>query len=217
MAHPNARLEAFCDGVFAIAITLLVIDIKAPHLPAAATPAEMWEALKHILPSVYAFVLSFGIILITWVNHHQAMKAVSKSSMPFVYANGFMLLTVAFMPFPTSLLGDSLFTDHASPAVILYSLTHVMQAFAWTLFCRTSYQPVFLGVHPSDRAIAVRAERMSYAAMAFYSGCAVAAIWVPHVIAGAITMIWIVWLVYGIRIRPFAGRGADEGPLPERA
>lgn len=118
-SNPNARLETFCDGVFAIALTLLIIEVKAPHLPHDSTSAEMWAELKRILPSIYAFVLSFGIILITWVNHHQAMRAVAKTSMPFIYANGLLLLAVVFMPFPTSLLGESLFTEHASPAVIL--------------------------------------------------------------------------------------------------
>jgi uncharacterized membrane protein len=210
VAHPNARLETFCDGVFAIALTLLIIEIKAPHLPHDATPAALWAELRRLLPSIYAFVLSFGIILITWVNHHQAMRVVAKTSMPFIYANGFMLLTVVFMPFPTALLGQSLFTDHAAPAVVLYSGTHVLQGFAWTLFCRTSYRPVYLGRDPGDREIALKSERMSYAAIAFYTMCAVAAIWIPHLVAGAITAVWIVWLVYGIRIpTSAAGSSAD--------
>jgi uncharacterized membrane protein len=128
LAHPNARLEAFCDAVFAIAMTLLIIEIKAPHLPHDATSGELWAALKALLPHAFAFVLSFGIILITWVNHHEVLKVIERSSMPFIYANGFMLLTCVIMPFPTALLGNSLFTDHAAPAVVLYSSIHVLQA-----------------------------------------------------------------------------------------
>ena len=103
--QPNSRLETFCDGVFAIALTLLIIDIKIPAPDAIATTRELWLALKHLTPSVLAFVLSFAIILITWVNHHGVFRLVNKSSAGFIYANGFLLLTVVFMPFPTALVG----------------------------------------------------------------------------------------------------------------
>src|SRR5277367_6440416 len=115
--NPNSRLEAFCDGVFAIALTLLIIDIKIPKVN---TTAEFWFQLKEIVPSILAFLLSFAIILITWVNHHQSMKLVSKLCPSFIYANGFLLLTVVFLPFPTALIGEYILTDHAAPAVILY-------------------------------------------------------------------------------------------------
>jgi TMEM175 potassium channel family protein len=78
-AHPNTRLEAFCDGVFAIALTLLIIDIKIPSSEVIGTTREMWLALRHLTPSILAFVVSFAIILITWVNHHAAFKLVNKS------------------------------------------------------------------------------------------------------------------------------------------
>lgn len=131
--NPNSRLEAFCDGVFAIALTLLIIDIKVPSTREINSTAEFWLALKHIAPSIFAFVLSFTIILITWVNHHASLKLINNSSPSFIYANGFLLLTVVFIPFPTSLLGEYIVTDHAAPAVILYNSTLVVQALGWTL------------------------------------------------------------------------------------
>ena len=65
-AHPNTRFEAFCDGVFAIALTLLFNDIKIPASEGIGTTRELWLALRHLGPSICAFVLSFAIILITW-------------------------------------------------------------------------------------------------------------------------------------------------------
>jgi len=65
---PSSRLEAFCDGVFAIAITLLIIDIKIPSTEKIDSTAHFVQALKRVTPSIFAFVLSFIIILITWVN-----------------------------------------------------------------------------------------------------------------------------------------------------
>jgi uncharacterized membrane protein len=60
--HPNTRLEMFCDGVFAIALTLLIIDIKIPSSEVIGTSREMWLALRHVAPSIFAFVVSFAII-----------------------------------------------------------------------------------------------------------------------------------------------------------
>ena len=102
--HDNARLEMFCDGVFAIALTLLIIDIKVPQGQIEST-RDLWLALGHLWPSIFAFALSFAIIFITWVNHHRFFRLVSKPSGLFVYANGFLLLTVVVIPFPTALMG----------------------------------------------------------------------------------------------------------------
>src|SRR6187399_2448222 len=119
--NPNTRLEAFCDGVFAIALTLLIIDIKIPSSAEINNTADFWHVLKSIAPSVFAFILSFIIILITWVNHHNSLKLINRSSASFIYANGFLLFTVVFIPFPTALLGQFIGTEHAAPTVMLYN------------------------------------------------------------------------------------------------
>src|SRR5262245_58081122 len=121
--NPNSRLETFCDGVFAIALTLLVLDIRSPSTTEIHSTADLWLAMLQLVPSVFAFVLSFTIILITWVNHHASLKLLHKSSAAFIYANGFLLLTVVFIPLPTRLLGEYLLTDHSAPAVVLYEST----------------------------------------------------------------------------------------------
>ena len=131
--QPNSRLETFCDGVFAIALTLLVLDIKIPRADAVGTTRELWLALRHLVPSVLVFVLSFVIILITWVNHHAAFRLVNRSSAVFMFANGFLLLTVVIMPFPTALVGEYLLTDHAAPAVVIYNAVTAVQAAGWIL------------------------------------------------------------------------------------
>jgi uncharacterized membrane protein len=113
--------------------SLLIIDIKIPAPDANATTRELWLALTHLAPSVFAFVLSFTIILITWVNHHGTFRLVHKSSSAFIYANGFLLLTVVFMPFPTALIGAYLLTDHAAPAVVIYNAVTAVQAIGWIL------------------------------------------------------------------------------------
>jgi uncharacterized membrane protein len=195
----NARLEAFCDGVFAIAITLLVIDLRLEAPDKIASTREFWLALQHLLPSVFAFLLSFVIILITWVNHHAALKLVRGSSVAFNYANGLLLLTVVFIPFPTSLLGSFLWTDHAAPAVVLYNAVLAVQAIAWIAISSTA---LARGLAAEGTATARLRQngRHGYAAMGFYSLLAVLAVWIPFVVAIVTTVSWLVWLALGIRM-----------------
>ena len=203
MSEPNpySRLEAFCDGVFAIALTLLIIDIKIPSTAEINNTADFWHALKHTVPSMFAFVLSFIIILITWVNHHNALKLGNKSSASFIYANGLLLLGVVFMPFPTSLLGEYIVTDHAAPAVILYEVTMALQAIGWVLITQAALKD-HLG--KSEKANLQIRKNGQYAFFAFwlYILCAIIAIWFPLTIAIVTSLIWIFWLIWGIKIKP---------------
>ena len=197
-ANPNSRLEAFSDGVFAIALTLLIIDVKLPATESIRSTSDFWRALQHITPSIFAFILSFGIILITWVNHHAALKLVNKSTASFIYANGFLLLTVVFTPFPTSLLGEFLLTDYAAPAVVLYDSVIALQAVGWILLTRAALTNQLT----KDEASTVTMReslRNGYFAFWLYSLLAIIALWFPLAIAIITTLSWIIWLVISLR------------------
>jgi len=196
----NARLEAFCDAVFAIALTLLIIDIRLPSPSTINDSAGVWLALKHILPSIFAFVLSFIVILITWVNHHACLKLVNKSSSSFIYSNGFLLLTVVFVPFPTALIGDYLLTDHAAPAVFLYNAILAIQGIAWVFLCGTVVKNNLTKDEKSTAQTRVN-RRNGYFAFAVYSLLAIIAFWFPLVVAVVTTLTWIFWLILGISIK----------------
>jgi uncharacterized membrane protein len=198
--NPNSRLEAFCDGVFAIALTLLIIDIKIPSAAEINSTAEFWQALKHIAPSIFSFVLSFVVILITWVNHHNGLKLVHKSNSTFYYANGFLLLTVVFIPFPTSLLGEYLLTGYAAPAVILYNAVLSLQSIGWILIAGTALKNQLC---KSEYAISeIRKNRLyGYFAFVLYTLCAMLAFWFPLAIAALTALTWIFWLLAGINIK----------------
>src|SRR5215472_9467241 len=140
-ASDKSRLETFCDGVFAIALTLLILEIKIPAPSAINTTSDLWLALEHLAPSALSFLLSFIVIFITWANHHAGPKLVHKTSPQLIYANGFLLLSVVIHPFPTALLGTYLFTDHAAPAVSLYSAVCGLQGVAWFFVTLTALKP----------------------------------------------------------------------------
>ncbi len=98
-----ARIEAFSDGVFAIAMTLLVLEIRPPMRDAVAS-AGLWHALGQQWPSYAAFLLSFAIIGIMWANHRNIFRYIARANHTFVMLNAALLLCTVFLPFPTALL-----------------------------------------------------------------------------------------------------------------
>jgi uncharacterized membrane protein len=125
---------------------------------------------------------------------------VNRSSASFIFANGFLLLTVVFLPFPTALLGEYLLTDHSSPAVILYVSTMAFQAIGWILLTRAALKNQL----PKDEksAVTIRENRKyGYYGFTIYSLCAIIAFWFPLTIAIITTFIWIYWLILGINMK----------------
>jgi len=110
------RLEAFSDGVFAIVITLLVLDIKIPHIGYQALPGELVAAL----PSIASYVLSFIVIGLYWAFHHFYVDKLKKIDGTILFLNILTLLLISFMPFPTSLMGAYPLTPIP---VLMYGLT----------------------------------------------------------------------------------------------
>ena len=118
----NARLETFCDGVFAIAITLLILEIKVPPLDSVHSVADLWRDVGKLWPSFFALSLSFMIILISWLGHHNLLKAIDKTSSQFLLANGYFLFTLILMPFSTAFMAEYLDTSYAQPGIVVYCL-----------------------------------------------------------------------------------------------
>src|SRR6516165_10435494 len=116
----TGRVEAFSDGVIAIAITLLILEIKVPKV-AELTSAGLWPKLLGLWPSFLAFVMSFGTILVMWVNHHRIFRLVRTTDYPFLYWNGLLLLTITFVPYPTAVVAQHLTGPDATVATAFYS------------------------------------------------------------------------------------------------
>jgi uncharacterized membrane protein len=123
------RIEAFSDGVFAIAITLLIIEIGVPRLQGGESLAH---ALGDLWPSYGAYVLSFLMIGIYWANHHAFFKLFVRTDHVFLMLNVFFLMCIAFLPFPTAVLGDYLDNaDERQAAASFYALGLLLPAFGW--------------------------------------------------------------------------------------
>ncbi len=116
----NSRLETFCDGIYAIAITLLILEIKAPEIGNIHSAQELKHDLLLQWPSWFAFLLTFLTLFISWVNHLHMIALLNKTSNTFIYANGFLMLTVVVFPFSTMLLGRYINTEFSTLPVVLY-------------------------------------------------------------------------------------------------
>jgi uncharacterized membrane protein len=121
-AVSSGRLESFSDAVFAIAITLLVLDIRQP-----AESGPLWDALVRAWPSLLAYALSFLLIGVVWVNHHSVFHLIARVDLGLMWFNLLLLMDVAFMPYPTELLADALNSQRgAAGATICYGGTLVV-------------------------------------------------------------------------------------------
>src|SRR6266508_3844418 len=104
----TVRLEAFSDGVFAIAITLLVLEIRVPELETVAHHGGLWPALVALWPSYLGYLISFVTIGIMWANHHALFKYIRRCDRYFLIVNVVFLMGIAFVPFPTAVLAQHL-------------------------------------------------------------------------------------------------------------
>ena len=102
---PKGRIEAFSDGVIAVAITLLVLEIKLPH-PESVSPELLGSALIALFPKLLCYFVAFLFITIWWVAHHQLFQIIRRADRGLLWLNSLFLMCLAFFPFPTALLGE---------------------------------------------------------------------------------------------------------------
>lgn len=114
------RIEAFSDGVFAIVITLLVLELHTPEIQNKADWAELFYALYALAPKFLGYVLSFFFVAVFWVSHHQFFTTLNFSKRGLLWINNLFLFFVTFIPFPTGVLGAYL---NNKTAVIFFGLT----------------------------------------------------------------------------------------------
>jgi uncharacterized membrane protein len=136
--------------VFAIAITLLIIEIGVPHV---GEHGSLLDELVHLWPSYLAYVISFLVIGVVWANHHNRFRLISRSDQVFLVINILTLMCVAFIPFPTALLSEYIRDEaHRTTAVAVYSGTLAMNAVFFTLlwlYAATNYRLIDRSVDPS--------------------------------------------------------------------
>jgi TMEM175 potassium channel family protein len=126
----TSRLEAFSDGVFAIAATLLVLEFTV------SSNGDLGHHLLHLWPSYLAYATSFLTIGVIWMNHHFCVETIGRADRTLMFLNLLLLLTVAFMPFPTRLVAHYLQRPGEQSAVYAYDATFVLMAIIYNVWWR---------------------------------------------------------------------------------
>ena len=151
--NDTGRIEAFSDGVFAIAITLLVIEIGVPHLEGEGT--TLFGALVEQWPSYLGYAISFLQIGVIWANHHNRFRFIARSDHLLLFLNILFLMCVAFIPFPTALLADYLLSpvaERTTTVGAVYAGTLAVTAVFFTLlwlYAAANYRLVNRNLDPS--------------------------------------------------------------------
>lgn len=128
------RVEAFSDGIFAIILTLLVLELSVPYIADHSSLSQYAAAMAPLVSKVVSFALTFVLICIHWVGHQYFFRQIREATIGLVWLNNLFLLWICFMPFPTALLGDHP-TDQFP--VILYGVNQLLAAL--TFFALRSY------------------------------------------------------------------------------
>ena len=156
MTTDTARVEAFSDGVFAVAITLLIFEIKTP--PAGS--GNLSQQLLRQWPSYLSFAASFAFIGVMWINHHRLFTHIRRCNDLLLVLNLLLLMGVSFVPFPTSVLAEHLRGPDPRTAAILFNATYFVLAILFNLLWRYAAAPRRQLLSPDvDKAAVARMTR----------------------------------------------------------
>ncbi|MBI3848113.1 MAG: DUF1211 domain-containing protein [Planctomycetes bacterium] len=201
MEKDTGRVEAFSDGVFAIAITLLILEVRVPETGHGTTNPELFGMLLDLWPSYFALLFSFFVILVMWMNHHEFLRWVrTAADYRFLFANGFVLLMVTFVPFPTTVIARYLSTAAASAAAAFYCGTFFFVSLAGALFRSVTRKRRLLHDHVSEEAVA-RVRRAYNIGPIVYAISTALALWNAVVGLLVCASLWVLWtrLCYDVR------------------
>lgn len=133
MEKETVRIENFSDAVFAIAITLLVLDLHVPSSEIIKNGSDLWNYLKEDWASFLAFTLSFFSIFIMWVNHHKIFKQIYTRNTAIMFSNGLILFLVSAVSYPTALLARFFDGEASSAVVAIYTGIFVLINLSYNL------------------------------------------------------------------------------------
>lgn len=201
MEKDTTRIEAFSDGIFAVAITLLALDIgvdikdiQALHPLTTTTNHELLLQIKAEWPKIFTYFNSFASVLLMWMSHHQIFKLLRTTSIKLMLINGLLLLIVALVPFPTKTLGEFIFTGAQKMAIIFFTGYSMVVASSFVLFIEAakSGQPsLFLpDVQPEKIARITHELRIGFFLNTIIF---ILAFFIPLLALGLNFFMWIFW------------------------
>ena len=193
------RLEAFSDGVIAIIITVMVLEMKVPH-------GAAWTALRPLIPVLLSYGLSFVFLGIYWSNHHHLFQAVRHVNGQVLWANLHLLFWLSLTPFVTSWMGENHF---AAGPVALYGVVLLFSACAYFILTRA-----LIALHGTDSPLATALGRdfKGKVSVVFYAVAIPLSFLVPSLACAVYVLVAVMWLIPDRRIERVllaAGRADD--------
>lgn len=189
----KGRLEAFSDGVLAIIITIMVLELKVPHEPS-------FEALGPLWPVMTSYLLSFVLLAIYWNNHHHLLHASQHVDGRVLWANMHLLFWLSLVPFVTAWMGE---THFEAVPVFFYGVVQLLAGVAYFVLAQA-----LVARHGRDSALAraLGADRKGVASVALYVLGVVASLFDPRVALALYVAVAVIWLVPDRRIERALGR-----------
>ena len=183
----KGRFEAFSDGVIAIIITIMVLELKVPH-------EEGIDALKPLIPVFLSYVLSFVNIGIYWVNHHHLLHTVRRVTGPILWANLHLLFWLSLMPFATGWMGENHFSK---VAVALYGVVLLMSGVSYKIL-----QEAIIASQGAESILkkAVGGDWKGWIPLVLYTTAIPLAFWIPQLSIAFYVAVSVLWFVPDTRI-----------------
>lgn len=173
---PKERLQALVDGIFAIAMTLLVFSVHVPDVAETASAGDLLKGLQVLLPSIATFLVSFVILGMFWVAHHTEFHYIKKLDHRLIWMNIFYLLFVCLVPFSAELLGDFLLNQ---TAIVFYGINLMAMVLIHAAIWNHVTARQQLVIEYVDQRINKLVRRISYFAVAAYFLAILLSFWNP--------------------------------------
>ena len=194
----TTRLESFSDGVFGVAMTLLVVELKVPARPASPTVAALWAELCRQWPSYFSFLTSFATVLIMWINHHGIFRLIRRTDSRLLFANGFLLLLVTAVPFPTAVVAVYLRTPAAPAACGAYCGLFVLISVAYGLLLLAARRGGHLLMPGADAEVSRRLKNCYRVGLPLYLLALASSPFSCWISLGICSGLWIFWSVVSV-------------------
>ncbi len=191
--HANTvRLESFSDGVFAIAITLLVLEIGVPHV---GEGQSLGEALRHLWPSYFGFAVSFLTIGVMWINHHAMFKDIDRQDHTLLVLNLLLMMSISFLPFPTAVVAAYMRdSSHQLTAALTWGFTLIVISVAFqALWLYASIDRRLIDDHVSDARLRTRTRRYLPGPLMYAAAIGLAFVhpWISLALYGLYALFWL--------------------------
>jgi uncharacterized membrane protein len=186
----TGRLDAFADGVFAIAATLLILDVtvKAPG-------GELGHAVLHAWPAYAAYIVSFATIGIMWINHHTCMRLIHTADRTFLVLNLGLLMCIAFVPFPTNLIAEHIRDSGLRAAALTYGVNLTTTAVFFGLFWFYAARGRRLIAPDADPHMIAGISRSYLPGAPIYGAATLVALWSPKASVGLFGLIALFYVL----------------------